>query len=614
MSFDFNDDDLEKEIDFDDDEAFKRDNKRDEVPEDSRIEREAPPERESDSDSDDDFFKDEDFEFADYTGDDIEDQGYRSKKIRERRKKRKLVYTSIAIVLIVIVAAAGAYFGYKWVKNKFFSPVEITEEERISVPETLELNQDLNISIAGAGHDLMEPDINSIIFTSYYSTNDETRSICLPIKTLMDVPGIGAELIGRSVSIGGMDLLSLTLEKGLGLDMQVDYYLLMDVEGIVDKLGGIELDVDTAYVINNYDDNSTFTLEPGVNLIDGSEALNTLKYFSGIEDPDIVPLTEMDIQKKVIDSIIDRIVGEDEESLTSNLNQVKDLIDSDMSLEDMMKLFSTFSGIDEERDMVYTLEASNTELDEEGIVYLPDVSGLSELFNKEEAVTEEEAAVERTMDVVILNGVGTPGIAGELADILNAQVYESGLHKYNVPSQSEGGIGNADNFNYDTTEIIVYASQDASVMAAANELKEIMGVGIVVTEEDEVASSDIAIILGSDYSQSTAEETEPVEVSGVVDVAVLNGVGVAGIAASTSEKIEDHFNAEKVIVEIIKVWDADNYNYTQTEIITYSDEEGMEAFAQQIQEELGVGVIKKGENSTYGEDITVIIGSDYTSQ
>ena len=40
----------------------------------------------------------------------------------------------------------------------------------------------------------------------------------------------------------------------------------------------------------------------------------------------------------------------------------------------------------------------------------------------------------------------------------------------------------------------------------------------------------------------------------------------------------------------------------------------MEAFAQQIQDEMGVGVIKKGDNNIYNEDITVIIGSDYTSQ
>ena len=388
-----------------------------------------------------------------------------------------------------MVVAAVIVFGYRWIKNRFFSPAEITEEERISVPESLELNQDLNIIICGSGQDLLEPEVNSIIFTSYYSSGNEIRSLCLPIQTLMDVPGIGAELIGRSVGIGGMDLLALTLENGLGMDMQIDYYLLMDVASIVDKLGGIELELDKAYVINNYSDNSTFALEPGMNLIDGSEALNILKYFSGIEKD--IPLTDMKIQKKVMDAIMARIAGENDESLTNNLNQVKDFIDSDLSLEELLKLFSTFSTIEAGKNMVYTLEASSTELEGEGIVYLPDVAGLSDLFSKEQAVAEEEVAAEKTIDVVILNGVGTPGIAAELSDILNSQLYESGKQKFKIVE-----VGNADNFNYSSTEIIVYSSDESAVMNGANDIKEIMAAGNITTSEDEIAGSDIVIIFG----------------------------------------------------------------------------------------------------------------------
>jgi len=605
MSFDYRDDDDDyRDDDYDrEDDTFKRDNGYEER-EPETGEDAGPGDK---KDFDDDFFKDEDFEFTDYSGEDAEDTGYRSRKIREKRKRRKLIYTSFAILLIIVLVAAGIVFGYRWVKNRFFSTAEIAEEERISVPESLELDQDLNIVLAGSGEDLLEPEVNSIIFTSYYSAGNETRSLCLPVKTLMDVPGIGAELIGRSVEIGGMDLLGLTLENGLGMDMQIDGYIMMDVAGIVNKLGGIELQVDQAYVINNYTDSTTFNLEPGPNLLDGSQVLNILKYFSGIERD--IPLKDIKMQKKVMDAIIDRIAGEDEESLTGNLNQVRDLIDSDLSLEELLKLVSTFAGIPPEKNMAYTLEASSTELEGEGIVYLPDVAGLSDLFSKEEDVREEVVEAERTVDVVILNGVGTPGIAAELSDTLGEQVFESGKKKFSILE-----VGNADNFNYASTQIIVYSSGESAVMNSANELKEILGAGDITTGEDEIASSDIVIILGADYNPGTAAETEPLEVSGIIDVAVLNGVGVAGIAKSTSEELEEHFNADRKIIEIVKVWDADNYNYTQTEIIIYSDEAGMEAFAQQIKDMMGAGVIKKSDNNIYNEDITVIIGSDYTSQ
>jgi len=606
MSSDYRDEDDYTE---DDDHGKDYDDslRRDDDFEDQEIGSKDKPDSRENRDFNDDFFKDDDFEFADYSSDDVEDSGYRSKRIREKRKRRKLIYTSFVIFLIIVVVAAGIVFGYRWIRNRFFSPTDITEEERISVPETLELNQDLNIVISGAGQDLMEPEVNSIIFSSYYSTGNETRSICLPVKTLMDVPGIGAELIGRSVGIGGMDLLALTLEKGLGMDMQIDYYLLMDVTNIVNKLGGIELVLEQAYVINDYSNDSTFNLEPGPNLIDGAEALNILMYFSGIEKD--IPLKDMKMQKNVMDAIFARIAGEDNESLTNNLNQVKDYIDSDLSLEELLKLFSTFASIEPDNNKVYALEASSTELEGEGIVYLPDVAGLSDLFSKDQTVAEEEIVTEKTIDVIILNGVGTPGIAAELSDILKSQLYESGINKFNVLE-----VGNADSFNYAATEIVVYTSDESVVMNGANDLKEILAVGNITTSQDEIASSDIVIILGADYNPGTAAETEPVEVSGIVDLVVLNGVGIAGIAGRTSEELEEHFNTDRKVIEIVKVWDADNYNYTQTEIIIYTDEEGIEAFAQQIQDKIGVGVIKKGDSNDYDEDITVIIGSDYTSQ
>ena len=558
-------------------------------------------------DFDDDFFKDEDFEFADYSGDDVE-EGYRSKRIREKRKKRKLIYTSFTVFIILVIIAAVIVFGYRYIKNRFFTPVEITEEERITVPESLELGQDMNIIMALAGEDLNEPDVSSIIFTSYYSTSGETRSLCMPVNTFMDIPGIGAELIGRSVEIGGMDLLSLTLEKGLGMDMEIDHYVLMDIKSVVGKLGGIELSLDQAYAVKNYTDGTIFSLEPGINLLDGDETQNMLKYFSGIEKE--VPVEDIKIQKKIIDAVIATIVGNGEEDLTNNINLINDYVDSDLSLEELLKLFSTFSKIETAKNMIYTLEiSSKTELEGGRIVYIPDVANLSNLFNKDQTQEEIVTGTERTITVTILNGVGTPGIAAELSDVLKSQVYESGKVKFDILE-----VGNADNFNYSESEILVYSSDESIVMTAASEIKDMLGTGNITTREEEVVSSDIVIILGSDYDPTSAQDVVPVEVVGIVDMIILNGEGTAKLAATVQGILEDHFNTDEKIIEVKETRDADNWNYAQTEIIIYADDEGIEAFAQQIQERLGVGVIKKSDNNIDNVDITVLLGSDYTSQ
>jgi hypothetical protein len=112
------------------------------------------------------------------------------------------------------------------------------------------------------------------------------------------------------------------------------------------------------------------------------------------------------------------------------------------------------------------------------------------------------------VDVIILNGVGTPGIGDEISNILMGQLYESGKNKFNVLE-----VGNADNFNYAYTELLVYSSDESVVMKAANDLKEMLAVGNITTSQEKIVDSDIVIILGADYNPGNAAGTEPAEVS-----------------------------------------------------------------------------------------------------
>ncbi|PIU29573.1 MAG: hypothetical protein COT09_00110 [Candidatus Hydromicrobium americanum] len=555
--------------------------------------------------SGDDFFKDEDFELESYKDEEVESEGFRSKRIKERRKKGKIIFRIIAVMLALVVVATGVVFGYRYIKNRYFSEGEITEEEGISIPESLELGQDINLVIACAGENLLEPEVSSIIFSSYYRSEEALISLCIPVKTLMDIPGIGAELVGESVKVGGMDLLSLTLEKNLGMDMKIDYNILLDVYNVVNKLGGIDLDLDEEITVKNYDDGSTFKLEKGENPVDGTKAVNFLKYFSGMEME--VPIENIINQKLLLDAIISKIAGESDEKLLDNLNLIKDFIDTDLSMEERSKIFSTFSKIEPSKNEVYALNVSSTEL-EEGIVYIPDVSGLAEIFKKEGTAPEEVAAVEETVNLTILNGAGTPGLAAEVSELLKSQVFESGKSKYNILKAE-----NADNFNYDTTEILVYSGQSYAA-EAANDIKNILEVGNITPGEGESANSDIIIVLGADYKAKAAEKAVSEEVEKIVKINILNGEGTAKLAFTVKGIIESHFNEDGKILEVVETKDADNWNYTQTKIIIFTSREGVDEIAQKIQERLGVGVIEYSDNNVDNVDISIILGSDYTNK
>jgi len=546
----------------------------------------------------DDFFNDDDFEFVDYDKKDHAGDGYRIKRIKERRKRKKLILSTILIMAVLTLVATGVVFGYRFIKNKYFSRGEISEEESITIPQLLQLEQDVNIVIAGARENLLEPEINSILFTNYNSSREELVSLHVPTKTLMEIPGFGLESVDKSVKYGGMDLMRLTLETGLG--MGVDHHILIDVYTVVNKLDGIEIKLDEPVVIKG-SDNLEEELKQGVNLINGKTAVNFLLYFSGIRGD--VPIENILKQRLIINSIVKEIAGENEEDLSSNLALIKNYIDTDLNDEELCKLIATFSEIEAEKNKSFALDVTSVDL-EGSIFYVPDISQVSEIFAQEEMVEEEETVNGETVSLAVLNGVGTPGLAASVSEILMNLKYDNGKDKYNITK-----IGNADNSN--TTEIIVNSGEEY-VMAAAEDIKDVLKAGNISVREEVKAEPDIIIVLGHDYEYKPLEDEESEVSDGTIKINVLNGEGTSKLAATVAGLISEHFNAQEKVLEVVETRDADNWGYTQTEIIYFSSRDGAEELARQIQEFLGVGVIESTQDNAENVDITIILGSDYT--
>lgn len=95
--------------------------------------------------------------------------------------------------------------------------------------------------------------------------------------------------------------------------------------------------------------------------------------------------------------------------------------------------------------------------------------------------------------VVILNGCGMPGVAGEVAQKLIEGNYKVIDTK------------NADNFNYAKTQILVYSEQHKS---AAFKIKDLLGVGVILSKSFSQDLADIAVVVGKDYKPTTQEEME----------------------------------------------------------------------------------------------------------
>lgn len=114
----------------------------------------------------------------------------------------------------------------------------------------------------------------------------------------------------------------------------------------------------------------------------------------------------------------------------------------------------------------------------------PQRDELAELLESWWGVTLSEA--DDVTRVIVYNGSGTPGIAGEAAQ----QLIRGGLRVVDTK--------NADRFDYATTQIVVQ-NED---MTAGEAVRKALGVGAVVSQPSEQDVADVIVIVGKDFRPS----------------------------------------------------------------------------------------------------------------
>ena len=103
------------------------------------------------------------------------------------------------------------------------------------------------------------------------------------------------------------------------------------------------------------------------------------------------------------------------------------------------------------------------------------------------------SAQKATPRVIVYNGVGTPGLAGLAAQ----QLIRSGFSVVNS--------GNAQNFDYKTTQILLYHGTQADAEAVRNSL----GVGQIILQSAPQELTDMIVLIGADYRPPIDDASTP---------------------------------------------------------------------------------------------------------
>lgn len=218
----------------------------------------------------------------------------RSSRTRDRRhprgssRVRPAVW--IGIVALVVLAAAIAYAVYTYLgTSRSLAPsAEIRDELATVLDERpapgTEGEQFTYVLMLGddrrPGQSRARSD--TIVLARLDSQNQSMLLLSIPRDTRVNVPGYGMTKINHAAAYGGAPLAIRTVKEFTGLP--VHHYALIDFAGfgsVVDALGGVEMKVERPTRTTD-----GRLVEPGVHLLDGTEALAVVRNRKGHADGD----------------------------------------------------------------------------------------------------------------------------------------------------------------------------------------------------------------------------------------------------------------------------------------------------------------------------------------
>jgi anionic cell wall polymer biosynthesis LytR-Cps2A-Psr (LCP) family protein len=209
--------------------------------------------------------------------------------------------------------------------------------------------------------------------------------------------------------------------------------------------------------------------------LDGKKALQYIRFrYDKLGD-----LGRIKRQQKLALAVIKKLINFDSIIKIPQISEgMKEYIETNIEVRDTVALANLFRGVNQEKFRIETVQSKPVYI--EGISYLE--PNVEEVQQKVKLLIYSKNS---GMKVEVLNGNSMMGIAHKIAQDLELQGFEI------------VNVGNADNFNYQQTKIIVYSKE----VNLDNQFKELFRDFEIVKEYQDQTNLDIVIILGKDMAE-----------------------------------------------------------------------------------------------------------------
>lgn len=274
------------------------------------------------------------------------------------KKRWKIVVTTFVLVL---VAGIGGYTWWlydslqgmnkKTEESPFahVKPVGWTENKPVPKPPEWEGKERVNILLLGAdARGLQENEVprsDTMIIVSIDPKTKKATLMSILRDTYLDIPGYGRDRANAALAVGGPDLAMETLSEWTGLEIQ--YYVYTDFQGfikLIDALGGIEFHVEKDMYYTSKADGPEYdiNLKKGLQTLDGESALQYVRFrYDALSD-----YTRTQRQRELLTAIADEMKSAwSIIQLPHLINQISPYVDTNLSVDDMIKLGRLGMGI-----------------------------------------------------------------------------------------------------------------------------------------------------------------------------------------------------------------------------------------------------------------------------
>ncbi|MDU4884531.1 LCP family protein [uncultured Clostridium sp.] len=266
-------------------------------------------------------------------------------------KGKKITVWILAIVLVIILGAVGGVYFYG---NHLFNKLEKVEIDKDNIGITEEVEEKLSqysnsiINIALFGVDAVEGGAgrsDSIMIATLDTVNKKLKLTSIMRDSYVAIDGHGNDKINHAYAFGGPQLAIKTLNENF--DLNIEDFASVNFETlpkIIDKIGGIELDIDEDELkyINSYIANLNSingTNEPsiasaGLQHVSGTQALAfcRIRYTSGGD------YKRTERHREVLTKILEKIETLPATSYPSLLSDILPMVNTSLDYSEILEL------------------------------------------------------------------------------------------------------------------------------------------------------------------------------------------------------------------------------------------------------------------------------------